>query len=216
MRIFYSYLIAICIIVAISASVFFLFPALQSYFLDENSLIENFSALFFFIASLTCFYGFIKGINKVLSGVFCLVSGLGFLEELSFGKVVKHYRSPKLLGKDIDSLHDFLDVFVMGWDQYPVIIGLVVASLFAMLSFLFIILYRNRQAVLYAFGKINVTAFVAILLIIAMLIIMSQVFDLEVVNQGSSNLAFFEEIFEMNAALGFVYLSRLIVRKEDC
>lgn len=211
MKTFYYYLTTSVLIIALSKIIYTAFPDIQSFFLEENSLIENVSAFSYFIASLLCFYGFIKRINKILCGVFCVFSGLAFLEEISFGKVIKHYPSPRVMGKTIDSVHDFLDVLVVSWNEHKIVVILVSLTIITLLIISIFALLRNKTLIMSLFANINYKSFISILALVVLLIISSQIIDIELLNKEKSMMPFYEELFEMIAGIGLVFISWLLV-----
>ena len=59
-----NFLMLFVINIAIILIVYILFPSAEPYLVKENSLIENLSAIFFGIASLTGFIFFFKSKNR--------------------------------------------------------------------------------------------------------------------------------------------------------
>ena len=210
----HNFLILFGVNIAIILIVYILFPSTEAYLVKENSLIENLSAIFFGIASLTGFIFFFKSKNRSYGLLILSALGmLGFMDEISFGKVFISYDSPSINNKTIDSIHDFLTIaynFFKTNNLLPLLV-------FIFLLFTFTILYLLKKKISKKFNteikKPMGNPIIRMVFIIIFIIAISQLIDLGAVKSSNFNLAILEESLEMNAGLALVFLT-FIVRDE--
>tara|TARA_B100000902_G_scaffold380708_1_gene416386 strand:+ start:196 stop:864 length:669 start_codon:yes stop_codon:yes gene_type:complete len=194
--------------ISIILIVYILIPSAEPFLAEENSLIENLSAIFFGIASLTGFIFFLK--SKYRSFGLLIISAfgmLGFMDEISFGKSFIDYDNIYIYNKKIDGIHDFLDLAY----NYSEANNLLPFLFFISLIFIFTTLYLMNKEISKAFNtdikKPLNNPIIRMIFIIFLIIVFSQLIDLGAFDIQNFNLIILEESLEMNAGLALIFLT---------
>lgn len=180
-------------------------PDYRHFLIEEDSLVESLSALFFLVAFFVGLALLIRGGgNRLLLAVVACLGLLGFLDELSFGERPFELEMPYLRGVQIDAAHDLFTVvyaIARDWIRSQPVTGLLVVAIVGLATVLAMRRYRarftralmnypNREAVIFA-------------CIFAALIGFALVIDLNIVQH---NVLFsVEEMFELNAAIALLF-----------
>ena len=189
--------IAVCgfnVLIACVAYVWF--PTYRHYLLQEDSLVENLSAMFFLLSSFLSLLFLVKLKDHKKLLIFVLVVGLiGFLDELSFGERIFGFAMPSIGRVKIDAIHDFFDLaYRYRSYSYPLtgIGGILIVTL---VSYWVKLMLRHPSK--------GLGPHYVLLMFFAALVFSASVIDLEIVKYPP--LFVLEEIFEMNAGIALVF-----------
>jgi len=106
-----GYLVIFAISMLTAFGVFSWMPNYRGYLFEEDSLIENLSAVFFLLSFfLSLLFFFKSNIHRKALILISAVGLLGFLDELSFGERLFGFNKPEIHGVQIDGVHDFFDL----------------------------------------------------------------------------------------------------------
>lgn len=182
-------------------------PDYRHFLIEEDSVVESLSALFFLTTFFVGLAFLVRGSgNRLLLTVATSLGLLGFLDELSFGERMFGLEMPYLLGVQIDATHDLFSlIYTVMRDliRSQPLTGLLVVAVFGIGTVLLarrygarltvaLVNYPNREAV--NFGCIFV-----VLIAVALII------DLQIIEHNA--LFCVEEMFEMNAAIALLFFA---------
>ncbi|MDJ0702223.1 MAG: hypothetical protein QNJ46_02995 [Leptolyngbyaceae cyanobacterium MO_188.B28] len=195
---------------------FIAFSDLKLLFIQEDNFIENLSAILFF---LSFFVGLITLIrfkkphfHPIYIGI-PVLGLIGFLDEISFGERIAGFKSPELYGAKIASFHDAVDSIdhvlyrSIKYGDY-LLLFLLLAILLATLFGIVQLIRRYRKNLrlnkILTFSEKHPPF--RFLLISLGFIFIAMMIDFDIIgDHRAATFMFVEEIFEMNAALTFLF-----------
>lgn len=124
-------------------------------FIKEGGLIENMTALFFFLSFLIALIAIFRNKEKIFPTLVALAGFATFGDELEWGRKIFHYKALLYVGKKrIDSLHDFMDPFYKflktNFNKWTVIIAAIILAS----TTVFILIKKKKTAFLsFLFSK---------------------------------------------------------------
>lgn len=186
-----------------------MFPKLQYFLFSEDKLVENLSGLFFLLSFIigTLFLIQLKGRKERWIYLAIPLLGLiGFLEELSWGHRIFHFKLPYLFGIHFDSLHDInMPLFKLLTEQGESPLYILLA-IFFFVSLILLLKYHKHflqiPEILRKYPSFG------LIIIASSFLLSAQVFDLELAKPQFFEAL--EEIFEMNGAFTWLFASFLI------
>lgn len=185
------------------------FPNYRYLIIDENQLVENLTAIFFFTTFLLAIIFALKlrRISKQRGlWAISIISLVGFLDEISFGEMLFDLSMPTLAGVKIDAVHDVVELAYMNIQTVP-------KSLIALVCYLFLLalwlttrqLNRKWEAPAHKFVRFCTNPSTFFILFFVFFISAAILIDLHLFR---SRLLFsLEEVFEMNAAFALFFFS---------
>lgn len=112
--------------IALALGIYSVFPDTLDYFTEEDSLIENLTALCYFLTAVIALALVRKRPGSVPFLLFIALIGLvGALDELSFGERLFHLRMPKIGVWKVDGVHDLFYVAYKSMKNFSRAHGLV-------------------------------------------------------------------------------------------
>jgi hypothetical protein len=202
------FVVQVGIVSALFAAVYYSYPQIRTSIIAENELIENFTALTFLLAFVV---GGVQLLRSRLSrrqwGLLALVPVLGlvgFLDEISFGENLAAVEMPRVGESDtkIDGAHDVFDLLynemrmgtMWAWGVTLLAAAVGAGALYHFRRWLkpenlreFLTRYPAFQFLAVAFGFLAVAIFI----------------DLD--HNRRTVMYFFEELFELNAAIAILF-----------
>ena len=199
------YLLLFTIIMFIGFGIYFQQPIYRGYLLEEDSTIENLSAIFYFISFFIGVIFFIRSkTNRRALKYVSAISLLGFLDELSFGERLFNLKMPKFSRVKIDGVHDLFDwaytVITRLWVSERIYVFLFALFVIAVLIFGWLKYRFKIKKILpkiYDKPPFILFSFFVFLILIAMII------DLEIIEHEV--LSLIEELLEMNSAIALLF-----------
>jgi hypothetical protein len=213
MKYVWGYLIVEGLILIISFAAYAWNPNLDHYFITEDSLIENSTAIFFITAFFLGLWMLAKRKAHKLS--FMLIAGLGllgFLDELSFGERIFHFHASAIRGVKIDAVHDLFDVGYRIWQSsnHKVASIAILAGIIGLVFLLLLIKYRAKTKMMIKsiprYPQYILMGFFAINIMLALII------DLNIIR--SVELFILEEILEMTSAIALCFCALYLSTRE--
>jgi hypothetical protein len=205
MKPIHIYLFLAGTVVATAFSLVFIFPEYRPYLVEEDSLIENASALFFL---LTFLWGLRLGHRHTqLRFMLWVVSGiglLGFLDEISFGERLLSLSMPWINGVKIDAAHDLFGLACVTAKQlvlhqtewlFPLVAGGSIIAIPSMVKHRNVVFHRFCTLIKRPSSTLGLT-FIAILST-------ALIIDLDLIHNYW--LFALEELLELNAALALIF-----------
>ena len=202
--------------ILICSALFIIFPDLKSIFIHEDNFVENLSAILFFLsffAGLIALIGFKKPHHHPGYIAIPILGLIGFLDEISFGERLFRLEVPEVYGAKVASFHDAIDSIdhvlyrsVKYGDYW--LLFLMLAILTAALFVVVKLLRRYKRYL--RFDKILDLSKrhppFRFLLISLGFILIAMMIDFDIIGDHKAEpLMFVEEMFEMNAALTFLF-----------
>jgi hypothetical protein len=191
--------------VAIALTLAHLFPEYQPLLIEEDSLVENLSALFFVTAF---FFGLIMAWKRPSHRkILTLIAGiglLGFLDEISFGERLFALHMPAINGIKIDAAHDLFGLSVVTLKQMILsqshwfVPALGLGSIILVPSMI-----KHRPNLQSLTERIQNSHHYKMGLIFVSLIALALFIDLDMFHNYT--LFAIEELSEMNAALALIF-----------
>ena len=205
MKLVRLYLIISGIILLTSIGFYIWVPTFRGYLLDEDSLIENISAILYLVSFFIGLFFFLKHERhrKALTAV-SAISLLGFLDELSFGERHLGINGPLFYDVQIDGAHDFFYLaykMALKTDFLYSIYGILL--LLTGILIITALLLKHRLKLKKLFTRIHNEAPLLFLLFFGILIFIALIIDLGIIE--SKFLFMIEELFEMLAALALLF-----------
>ncbi len=198
----------------IGLAIFALFPSARPWILEEYRLIENLSALTFFLAGAWASLHLLRRRGRETT-VLCIVAFLGFLgcaDELSFGERLFELEMPTIRGLKIDGAHDFAEVFAKGGRDLFRAHPMVVASLLGGMLLAVLMALRRYRAELLRFAESTLVSPSRLALAMAVAWVgIATVIDLPLKFLESDWIRAAEELFELSAGVllcGAAYFSQ--------
>jgi hypothetical protein len=196
-------LIAVVNIVIIS-SLYFLFPNLQDFLVEEDRLTEDLTALFYLMSFFLGIFFISRIKEKKYRRVYLALPFIGilfFLEELSYGERIFHYRRPLIYNEYFDALHDLLPIAVNYLQLHAPFLLFVLPVMFFVI--IVVVMLKFRRYITGIPELISSYPPSGFFLIAAGMILFAQVFDLNLVKPDFAKLI--EELFEMNGSLALLF-----------
>jgi hypothetical protein len=199
-----AYAIIVAATVASALVVFNWFRSLRTYYVDEDSLVENLSVAFYLGAFLLAVGLAWKSRHRrwTTLGV-GLVGLVGFLDETSFGERWIGVHMPTFFGVKVDAFHD---VFYLAYHLMPRVSSHPLFPLSAVAIVAVPTVYFGRHLVPtvreWLAGIYRHPAF-TIFVVAVVQIAAALVIDLQIVRV--KGIFMLEEVFEMNAAIALVF-----------
>lgn len=180
-------------------------PSYRRYLLNEDSLIETLSAVFYLISFFLALLFFFKSNIHRKPLIFISAVGLlGFLDELSFGERLFGFNMPYIYGVKIDAAHDF---FSLGYKvirefthSYPIYVFLLLGVGTIMVT---IVTLRYRYELRDIMSNIYLKPPFILALFFTILVFSALLIDLDLVHHRA--LLLVEELFEMNAGIALLF-----------
>jgi len=193
----------------ISSVVYLLFPDHLNYILQEDDLVENISACFYFFSFLFAGKTYVMKNttqNRIVKIIFIL-GLIGFLEEISYGERVFGLFMPHIAGVKIDAAHDLVKLVYIKIKDFKFLHNIYLYLIISIFVGIILVSLRNFL-VMEIMPKLMRKPPYMFLLIFAILLLLSQLVDIRppVYHQA---IYVMEEVLEMNAsiALFFAWLS---------
>lgn len=190
------------------------YPAFRYLIIQEDQLVENLSAVFFFIAFGLGIYFFLKlrriQSRPLLIGI-ALVGLNGFLDEISFGERIFHFTPPVIGGVQFDAVHDIVEIIYKNVPFTPGLLAVIGVFVTVPVIWLLMRLFKGGwdravEKVVRCFS----TPTPYFMLLFVFFLGTAIVFDLDAlpVSHWYRRLFFsLEEVFEMNAAFDLCLFS---------
>ena len=124
----------------LASSIYLWVPWLRKPLIRENNLLELLTAALFFLVVILGVKRLVKlkgTHNGKMYWIIPIVGLIGVLEETSFGHSFLYYEVPVINGVKIDALHDFLKVFVQGFQAGQISWPLIASATGLTLAFLY-------------------------------------------------------------------------------
>lgn len=189
--------------------VYFAFPPLQGFLVDEDRLLETVSALldlgvFVYGLALTIRGARDRGIVLSWPLFMALVGLWSFLEDMSYGQRIFGFDSPRVFGVPIDGLHDFayvgkryLDILI----KYQARRLVVLVAVLSLVALGLLVRYR-RQILALALKILRMPPYL-FFAIYVLLMVPSALLDLDMF--ASSVTTLIEEVMEFSASLALLW-----------
>jgi len=185
--------------------VYIWFPNFRPSLMDEDRMIENLSAAFYFFSAFIAIL-FLKK-HKIHKRILVLIAALGllcFLEELSFGERIFGFSAPKIMGKKIDSTHDFLQLghrVIKKIMYFHETYGYLLIGIGAIMVIIGVLKYWRKLngTISKKFPRPTYILF----MFFAALVFASLLIDLDIVYNNT--LFMLEELLELNAAIALLF-----------
>lgn len=183
---------------------------LRSALTEEDSLIENLSALFFLIGGICGCLCYRRCTGHRAAFLLLITLGfLGFLDELSFGERLFGYNAPTIAGVKVDGVHDLVRIPLRPTRQWiltsPSGFLSMVAITFTAATILSVIVFICREK-LRKWLRLSMTCpSFAAWSIFAGLLMIAILLDERLIRLDV--LAILEELLEMNAALALILVA---------
>jgi len=206
MRLVKIFVVVFVLNMTLAVMVYIFLPEYRNFLVAEDSFIENASAFLFLFTSLVAIKFAIAIPER--KPLFLFISAFGllaFLDEISFGKRIIDYGSPKVKGKTIDSCHDFVDVAILSLPDITSSVLLTIMFSAVLFLALYIIL-KYRNAIISLFNKYKKHPSFLMLMFFILLVTAATLFDLQLISTNQFNLVVLEELFELNAGFAFLFL----------
>jgi hypothetical protein len=186
---------------------YLLFPGIRRFLVSENCCLETLTVVLYFatfILSLLFYVNFRKkpGAKFLL---FASVAGLvGFLEEISYGQSLLHWKMPLVIGVEFDALHDLAEMGYKGF-RYASRFAIGIAIIAGLAILAAVLLFRFRKYLFRGMRWIGERPHFAYILIGASFLCIGQMIDVGIFLKGNQHKALAEELLEMNAALALLF-----------
>lgn len=198
--------------IALFLSIAIFRPKYRKFLVDEDSYMENLSALLFLTAALLFLLLLIVQLRSLRERRIYLpllaVSTIGFLDELSYGERIFGYK-PITFGEkyELDAVHDLLQITVgllneRPWLAIPLTLVLAALAIWAGLT--------QRQRIAQLPAAIRAYPSYGYFLIACVFVIIAMIIDLQ--HRMPPVVWVMEELFEMNAGLTMVFAALAAVR----
>ena len=178
----------------------------RGLFIEENSLIENFTAIVYLAALLTAVFLYVRDKNnqfRIVLLIPTLLALIGFLDEIQWGEILFGWQMPMFAGTKINGVHAFIDLVRETYAQQRTIYkvsGILIFSTAAS-----VVGFQHGKSVLKMFSHVTQRSMHyswALFIFLGVgAVCLDQIFDV----MGTAT--FFEEMLEMNAALALVLAS---------
>ena len=198
-------LIILFVSLAVATGFYYLFPSTHSYFVNEDSLIEDLTAGIFVLTGLVSVILATRKSGFQKKGLILLsITGyIGFFDEIGFGQRIFNFPVPVIADKKIDAVHDIpialIKLLLRLADDNLLLAVLIVGIGFGLVFFLIYhfkdVILKNARSML-KYPPFILVIFFAVLIGFAM-ILDTDLFDLEF-------MVVIEEMFELNAALSLL------------
>ena len=195
---------------------FIAFPNLKPLFIQEDNFIENLSAILFFLSFFVGLITLIRSKKTHFHPIYIgipLLGLIGFLDEISFGERIASFEYPEVYGARIASFHDAIDsidhILYRSLKYGDYLLLFLLSAILLVTSFFIVKLilkYRKnlRPNKILAFSEKHPPF--RFLLISLGFILIAMMIDFDIIgDHRSAAFMFVEEIFEMNAALTFLF-----------
>jgi hypothetical protein len=201
-RILYLYIISLPVQLSLGLAAYVNFPGHRHLLVQENSLLENLTAVFYLIAALMGLELFRRNKNRLQLLLPTVLGLVGFLDELQWGERLLNLSMPIVAGNKINAVHDFVDVARETYSQQLTVVRLSMLAAPAGIALLglpyFRVLFKMGSLILRR--PVNLCWALFVCLGIAA-VCLDQIFD------TVSAATVVEEVLEMNAALILVVIT---------
>lgn len=198
-------LIILFVSLAVATGCYYLFPSTHSYFVNEDSLIEDLTAGIFILTGLVPMILAPRKTGFQKKGlIFLSITGyIGFFDEIGFGQRIFNFPVPVIANKKIDAVHDIpiaLIKLLLRLADDNLLMAVLLTGIGFGLIILLIFYYRkvilkNARPML-KYPPFILVLFFTVLIGFAM-ILDTDLFDMEF-------LVVIEEMLEMNAAFSLL------------
>lgn len=204
------FLLALALQLIACSAGFYLLQGHRDLLTEEDQLIENLSALFFFVSGLTGLWLLVRSTGQRKTYLLITALGLiGLLDELSFGERIFGFSMPSIAGVKIDGVHDLirfplrpLRQLLLTSPSATIVVALVILVIAAVML---ITAVSHRKKLCAWAGLMLVHPPYLAWSIFATLIVVAILLDERIIR--FRNFAFLEELLEMNAALALMLVS---------
>ncbi len=209
--------------------VYLLIPRLRPIFIGEDQFLENLTAIYYFDAFLIgAVLLLLLPKNQVKSYLIGIpaIAFIFFLEEVSYGKNTFGFTPPTFAGKQIDGLHDFVEISIQKFRALPGSFKVVVVLTIFSLVILLLRHYgfKSPQSLGAKFKQLfaqesflelkNILVYHPLSFYLAMIagfVILGQLVDIGgielVTGETKKFFNFLEELCELNASAAFMFAS---------